>query len=211
MVQPYVMAETNGKSGNNSSKLYIPWGVIIAGVAVSVSYVTLFNMLGVGIGLITFDANKFSALKLGGGAVSWFSISGIVAMWIGAWFVGKFSSAKYKLRRACYGMLVWSLNLIFTVMIASTASGVFMGGVINLSDSSIVVVAKTVSEDHVAAKAEEARSEVTVDNDEQQIKQQVEDSANTAGKISVFMFIAFFLSWVVSIFGVVYTKPFKQR
>jgi hypothetical protein len=209
MVQQDIMTEKNNKTFSNNFKLCIPWGTIIAGMVVSISCVTLLNILGMGIGLVTFDADNFSAIKGGSGAIAWLSIAGILSMGVGGGFVGKFSAIHCKFRRACYGILTWGVTLLFTVIIASSAVGVFMGGVIKLANSPMATIAtKAAIQGQVVDKiTDSATGDLRGKTGE--AKDEAQDSVNSAGKISVLMFIDFFLSAIAGILGAMFATSFK--
>lgn len=200
MTQRNNFAETSCNSYGD--KVCIPWGAIIIGAIISVSYTTLLNMLGIGLGLIIFDPERFNMVKLGHGAIAWMTLSGIISMMAGGYLVGKFSNTNCKLKRCCYGIAAWALAMSFTVMVATTASGLFMGGAINITRGSVYVV----EQQYAAANAASNNQSNVLDTNTN-----IKKSANNIGKASVMMFLAFFLSAIAGIVSAMYTKPFTNE
>ncbi len=209
MIQKDLTTELSNQTDKGYFKGCIPWSAVIAGTILSISLAALLNILGVGLGLVTFDPDDFSALEFGHGTVIWLSLSGIIAMAIGGWIAGKFSYTICKFRRGCYGVMAWAIALLFTTVITSGASGAFIGGVINLAKGPVTMVARDTIEHPVAAAniANEAYS-ATSKEEKEEVKQKIQNSAKSLGRASIVIFFAFLLSAFAGIWGATFAKPF---
>jgi hypothetical protein len=201
-------AEQNEESSNcNKTSSYFPktgWNAIIVGVIIGFAYEILLNFLGVGLGLTTFSGTT-KMLTIGVGAIIWIAISGIVSMGIGGWFTGKLSNTGCRFQLITNGLIAWSIATIITIVISTTASSVFVGGVINIIKSSEYELLSQPSnlENNSYSQSE---SNLTNNNYPQQdvtSDEQVGNYANNIGKAFLTIFIAFLFSGLATVLGTI--------
>lgn len=203
------LPQQNDESNSfNHSTSYFPkiaWGAIIVGVIIGFAYEILLNFLGVGLGLVTFSGTT-KMLTIGVGAIIWIAISGIVSMGIGGWFTGKLSNTGCRFQLITNGLIAWSIATIITIVISTTASSVFVGGVINIIKSSEYELLSQPSnlENNSYSQSE---SNLTNNNYPQQdvtSDEQVGNYANNIGKAFLTIFIAFLFSGLATVLGTIY-------
>jgi hypothetical protein len=191
------------KLENNFSRRYnnrIAWGAIIAGTIVSLGYETLLNFLGIGLGLASLNPKNPHVFNLESGATIWLVVSGVVSMGIGGWFVGKFSGISCAFRRGCQGLIAWSLASFLTVMVATAASGAFMGGAVSMN----IPNQQEISQSLPNTPNESAANELPLDNMQQDSSNgEIGSYVTNLGKASIALFLAFLMSGIASVAGAV--------
>ena len=112
----------------------IAWGAVLAGVVVALVTQLLLNMLGLGIGIATFDpgtGDNPSATSLSIGAGIWWTLSGIIASLVGGYAAGRLSGRPKEATAAWHGLTAWAFTtLVIFYLLSSTVGGV-LGGVYN--------------------------------------------------------------------------------
>ena len=179
----------------------IAWGAVFAGTLVSLGCAGLLNFLG--IGLTSFNLENANILILGEGATVWLAISSLLSMGIGGWFVGNLSNISGAFKRAYHGVIAWSLASILTVMLASGASGAFMGSLLNIISGHRYEVSKP-APSSTGAEVIFHLFEQTSAKIGQPDNSQIKSYTNEVGKAAIAVFMAFFLSGIASILGAVY-------
>lgn len=114
----YVMRDlytTSGSSGTRVSR--VSWGAIIAGALTALAVVALLNLLGLGIGFSTIDPlTEDHALKgLGVGALIWFGLSNLAALFVGGLVAGRMSGYPSRSDGGLHGFLAWALFAMVTL------------------------------------------------------------------------------------------------
>ncbi len=109
----------------------ISWGAIFAGTLLAIVLMLLLNLLGLGIGLATVnpaeEANPFSGL--GTGAIIWWVISNLIAIFAGGYVAGKLAGVPLRNTSTLHGILTWSLYTLVSFWILTTAVGNIISGV----------------------------------------------------------------------------------
>jgi len=116
---------------------YISWSAIAAGVVIALLLESLFNLLGLGLGLIAFTLNAEQLAGLGIGTIIWLIISGITSMFIGGWSTGIFANFSGKLSAMLHGVAMASLSLILTFLLMASAAGYLISGLANTVNQTI--------------------------------------------------------------------------
>src|SRR6185312_5935819 len=98
----------------------ISWPAIFAGVIVGLAAQALLNLLGLGLGLIAFSPDPNVAGKVGIGAITWLLLSGVIAMGIGGWLVGRMAQTRDLNEAALHAIIMWSLAALVTFVLATT-------------------------------------------------------------------------------------------
>ena len=193
------------KIENNFSRRYnnrIAWGAICAGTIVSLGNETLLNFLGIGLGLASLNPRNPHMFNLESGATIWLVVSGAVSMGIGGWFAGKFSGIACAFRRGCQGLIAWSLATFLTVMIATAASGAFMGGAVSMIT---IPNEQEISQLLPNTRNESRATEPSSDNMQQgSSNSEIGSYVTNLGKASIAIFLAFLMSGIASVAGAIW-------
>lgn len=204
----------NESESYNQYQYNFAWNAILIGATVSLGYEVLLNFLGMGLGLSAFDFNGNKMFKIGSGALIWLTVSGIISMGIGGFFVGVFSDINCKLKNCCQAITAWSLATLVTVFITTTAAGVFIGGAASVVKNSIPEEITVYSQSNGSVQ-NIASSQFSDKNDAQNKQNEAEKNINKAsdnmGKISIVLFLAFLLSGFASIIGALCGSKFNRK
>lgn len=109
-----------------SSELASPvsWGAVVGGVFVALVVHILLNMLGAGVGAVSMEGpTEREAQTVGWGAFAWWSVSGIIAAFLGGWAAGAFSGANGSSNGGIHGFLSWAVTTVLVVVGAAVATG----------------------------------------------------------------------------------------
>ncbi|XID75456.1 hypothetical protein ACF3NA_02630 [Alkanindiges sp. WGS2144] len=104
----------------------VSWGAIFAGVIMALAIQVLLMLLGTAIGLSTLnpakEANPMDGLATGG--LIWWTISSIIAMFLGGWVSGRLANGTPK-DGLMHGAMVWALaTLLLTTAMGRVVTGV---------------------------------------------------------------------------------------
>ena len=109
----------------------ISWSAILAGVLVSLVVMLVLNLLGIGIGLASInpvtEASPFSGV--GTGAVIWYILSNLIAIFAGAYTAARLSGIPIPVISAFHGILSWCLYTLISFWLLTTAVGTIVSGV----------------------------------------------------------------------------------
>ncbi|HZW07418.1 MAG TPA: hypothetical protein VFF65_09855 [Phycisphaerales bacterium] len=106
------------------------WSAIVGGTVTALGIQLIFTLLGVGIGAALANPNTVDdpASALGGGAIAWLFISGIVSFAAGGFVAGCMSGVIRTGGGALHGIVSWALAAVFGATIATLAGATTMGG-----------------------------------------------------------------------------------
>ena len=124
----------------------IAWGAVLAGVVVALVTQLLLNMLGLGIGIATFDpgtGDNPSATSLSIGAGIWWTLSGILASLVGGYAAGRLSGRPKEATAAWHGLTAWALTTLMIFYLLSSTVGGVLGGVYNTVSGAIGGLGRT--------------------------------------------------------------------
>lgn len=113
----------------------VSWGAVFAGVAAALVVQLLLNMLGVGIGAATLDATAAAANPTASNfsmsAAVWWTLSGIVASFIGGMVAGRLCGSAQTNTARWHGSVSWATTTLFIFwLLTATLSGI-IGGTFN--------------------------------------------------------------------------------
>ena len=117
----------------------VSWGAIIAGTLVALVTMLLLNLLGIGIGLGSInpvqETNPFSGLGIG--AIIWWIVSNLIAIFAGAYVAGKLAGVPLGSTSMIHGILSWCLYTMVSFYILTTAVGSIISGVGSVVSSTL--------------------------------------------------------------------------
>lgn len=144
-INEYLVTKKRPADGEDKSytdgekKMWIPfgeisWAAIFAGVLVTTVTQMLFSLLGLGIGLGTVDPlrEQNPADGLGVGSITWWSVSMLIALFLGGLTTGKMYQTKSKVYLTWHGLLTWSTFTVFSFFILTTSVGRLVSGMGNI-------------------------------------------------------------------------------
>lgn len=120
----------------------ITWGAIFAGLILALVIQLFFSLVGAGIGLSTIDPAQYdspSASSLGIGAIIWWTISSIIALFAGGWVAGHLATSSRRSDATLHGLVTWGLvTLVAFYLLASAIGSIVSGGVTLLGKAASV-------------------------------------------------------------------------
>lgn len=120
----------------------VSWPAIFGGTLIMLMTLMLLSLLGIGIGVGSINPmEEAQPLQgIGTGALIWWVISNIIAVFAGAFTAAKLTNLSYKYSGVLHGILTWSLyTLISFVLMTSTIGGIIsgVGGAVSKSLSAV--------------------------------------------------------------------------
>ena len=109
----------------------VSWAAVLAGVVVSLVTQLLLNLLGLGIGIATLDpgtGDNPAVSTFSIGAAIWWTLSGILAAFIGGYVAGRLSGRPKELTAAWHGITSWALTTLLIFWLLTTTIGTIVGG-----------------------------------------------------------------------------------
>jgi hypothetical protein len=110
------------------------WSAVFAGVACSVGFWMLLQLLGLGLGLAAIDVDNAGSLRgVGAGTTAWSLISPLIAMFLGGLLAGKLAQTHDRKVAGAHGVVMWAMTSILGLsatvwMVAMVAAGAARGG-----------------------------------------------------------------------------------
>lgn len=125
----------------------VSWPAIFGGTLVMLITLMLLSLLGLGIGLGTINpADEAKPLQgLGTGALVWWVISNLIAVFAGGYVAANLTNIRYKFSGIYHGILSWSLFTLISFWIMTTAVGGIISGVGGAVGKSMSSLGKGVS------------------------------------------------------------------
>lgn len=106
------------------------WGAIIAGAVAGLATHFLLLMLGAAIGLGAAEPataeNPVAAFGIGAGIV--WTLSALVALFVGGWVAGRCAARVHSVSGAMHGFLVWCVATIAAALMVAWGAGAVIGG-----------------------------------------------------------------------------------
>ncbi|HLN21028.1 MAG TPA: hypothetical protein VK213_08060 [Bacteroidales bacterium] len=125
----------------------VSWAAVFGGTLIMLITLMLLSLLGIGIGIGSVNPlDESQPLKgLGTGALIWWVISNLIAVFTGAYAAAKLTNLSYRSSGIFHGILSWSLYTLISFMLMTTAIGGIVSGVGGAVSKSITAVGKGVS------------------------------------------------------------------
>lgn len=109
----------------------ISWGAVMAGVVTALVSQLLLNMLGVGIGVATLDpgtGDNPAASTFTIAAGIWWTLSGIIAAYVGGYVAGRLSGKPKESTTGWHGLTSWAVTTLVIAYLLTTTLGSLLGG-----------------------------------------------------------------------------------
>jgi len=147
------------------------WSAVASGVIASLIVQVLLTMLGLGVGLVSFDATSSTAMPAWIG-FAWWVASGIFAGGVGGWVAGMLSPTANMRLKAIAGVTSWAIATLVVVGVTGLTAGTgvsavgsmsgpatFMSRSFQTSSSSIVARRETTGQALTTTTTESARKQ----------------------------------------------------
>jgi hypothetical protein len=106
----------------------VSWTSIFAGVITAITIGFLFNLLGIGLGMIAFSPSKEAIENISLATISWLYIGNLLAMFFAGWVTCFLAKLTNSCKSFCHGFLVASLATIIMIASATTMIGNALSG-----------------------------------------------------------------------------------
>lgn len=110
------------------------WGAIVAGAVAGLAthflLLTLFTAIGMGAANPATDENPVATFGIGT-AIAW-SVSALIALFIGGWVAGRCAARVHSVSGAVHGFLVWCVATLAGLMLVISGGGALIGGAVNV-------------------------------------------------------------------------------
>jgi hypothetical protein len=132
----------------------VSWAAVFAGTLVMLITLMLLSLLGIGIGIGSIKPlEEAQPLQgLGTGALVWWVVSNLIAVFAGAFTAAKLTNLSYKSSGLFHGILSWSLFTLLSFVLMTSAIGGIISGVGGAVSKSLSAVGKGISEVAPVAK-----------------------------------------------------------
>lgn len=142
----------------------VSWGAIFAGALVALVTGFVLNLLGLGVGLQSFDpateADSVGGFGIGQGI--WTVISSLASLFAGGWVAGRLAGMPRRTDGMLHGVVVWAVTTVFTLYLLTSGVGRVVSGVTGLLGSGLSAIGSGVAAVAPAA-ADAAQNQLGVD------------------------------------------------
>ncbi len=167
----------------------VSWGAIFAGAVVAIIVQFLLNLLGLGIGLTTFEfaSPDDSAAGFGMAQGIWAVISALIALFVGGWVAGRLAGMPRKTDGMLHGVVTWALTTLLGLYLLTTGVGRVVSGTTSMIGQGLDLAGQGISSVATAVAPEAASAiEQNVDlsgikSQAQQLLQDIAESPGDAG------------------------------
>ncbi len=173
---------------------HVSWGAILAGVVIALMTSALLNLLGLGIGLINFEADANVLENISIGTVIWLVVTGILAMFLGGWVAGRLAKTRIHTEGALHGLAMWGVSGLLGFALMATSAGMLFSGAAHIVNGGANLLGKNTV----------ALSQGTVQNEfKAQVAETSEQDKAAADKASTALGTIAVVSFFVLLFGAI--------
>jgi len=109
-------------------------GPVIAGVVMALVAQFIFNLAGIGLGVVTLlsdTTSNYTVANLSLGTAIWWTVSGIVSAYLGGYTAGRLSGDPTESSAGWHGLTSWATSVLILSCLIMAGSGAVMGGMLN--------------------------------------------------------------------------------
>ncbi|HET7715560.1 MAG TPA: PhnA-like protein [Bauldia sp.] len=124
----------------------VSWRAVLAGVVVALVVQILLAVLGGAIGLAFVDPTRTDNPDAGTVtvvAIIWWTLSGVLAAWVGGVTAGRLSGRPGTSTAAWHGLVAWAATTLVIFYLLTTAVGALVGGAFGVLGSTVGAAAGT--------------------------------------------------------------------
>jgi hypothetical protein len=125
----------------------VSWGAVFGGVVIALIVQFLLSMLGIGIGVSTIDPASGDTPGTSTFSISaaiWWTVSGIIAAYVGGWVAARLSGTVEPSSAALHGLVTWATTTLLVLYLVTTAVGALVGGAFNFLGNTLSGASETV-------------------------------------------------------------------
>lgn len=188
----------------------IRWGPILAGLFASLTTLVVLGILGLAVGLTSYDAGD-SLSSFGLGAGIWSAVSTILAFLVGGWLAARTAATQGRNNGVLNGAMVWVVAIPLVLYLLSSGLDALVntaGNVAATGAAAVAPAAAAIAEDAAAPAAQAtvqdvgAAAQATVSAvGEQVTPETVENAAETASSAAWGTLMALLLGLGAAAFG----------
>lgn len=126
----------------------VSWSALFAGTIVMLVALMLLSLLGLGIGLTSYNPLEEARPMqgIGTGALIWWVISNLIAIFTGAYVAANLTTLTYKASGVYHGILTWCLYTLISAFLMTTAVGSIISGVGNMVSGGVSAFGQGISQ-----------------------------------------------------------------
>lgn len=119
----------------------VSWGAIFAGSVTAIGVMMLLSLLGLslGAGMIDPAYDERPLAGMGIGALLWFGLSSLAALFAGGYVAGQMSGLPDKESAGLHGVVVWAVATLAFGYVSTTTAGQMISGATGVLDRKSVV------------------------------------------------------------------------
>lgn len=184
------------------------WGAIWAGVMVAIGSQALLTLLGAAIGLSAIGAGESvdTAKGVGIGAAIWWTLSGIIALFLGGWTVGYLLGPRRPFIGALHGFVMWCTVTALSAFFIATLGGAVLGGGLNMLGTA-VRSQQSQSPDNSRNVVDEVRQ----NQRDPQVRESADEATEATAGATWWTFIALVLGATAAVIGGTMTPDREER
>jgi hypothetical protein len=156
---PHITPVTPAEDARTLMINRVGWGAILAGVALALVTQLILSMIGAGIGLATLDpgtGDNPSASGFSIAAAVWWSVSGIIAAFIGGFAAGRLAGVPKESTAGWHGIASWAVTTLVIAYLAATTASTLLGGAFSAVTSTMSGIAQGATQGATQAAANSA-------------------------------------------------------
>lgn len=163
----------------NTQKL-ISWNGIFVGVIMSLAIVSLFNLLGVGLGFARLTGPVSTSIDINMGFLIWIILSSVVPLLCGGWLAAFLSNLTTKFDGVLHGLVTWALATLLSLLFVTTTTGMLFNGTANWLKNT--VVAQQSNQQPPVSKTMQSVANESLTNFQQETAEQATNANKSAAK-----------------------------
>ena len=117
-------------------RLGFGWGAVLAGLGIAIAIDVFFAEIGLAMNLGIIDLQSSGGAIVAFSAIAWV-VSGLIALFAGAWVAGRMASARTMTEGSMHGIAVWAAGAVAMLVLAFISAGVLGSGMLALVGSGL--------------------------------------------------------------------------
>ncbi len=101
---------------------HVYWDAIFAGTVTAIVIGSALNLLGISLGMVTFDPRTTDAATISTVSIVWIMLTTLIYSFVSGWISSYFSKARTAKDGVLQGFVAWSLATIFTIFVLSSSA-----------------------------------------------------------------------------------------
>ena len=143
---PHVSPVTPSEDARTIMLNRVSWAAVLAGVVAALVTHLILNLLGIGIGAATLDpgtGENPEVRTFSIGAAIWWTVSGIIASFVGGYVAGRLSGQPKESTTAWHGLTAWAVTTLVIFYLLTSTVGTVIGGAFNTLSGAVGGIGRT--------------------------------------------------------------------